>query len=86
MEDPREVQVGKKIPVGQSVGPDSFNVSGWGETGEKRTSGARDTASATQAEHCALHHTRVLYLSDGVLAILSKRKGGNLVDICTSCI
>ena len=25
MEDPREVQVGKKIPVGQSVGPDSFN-------------------------------------------------------------
>ena len=27
-----------------------------GETGEGRTSGARDVASATQAERCALHH------------------------------
>ena len=47
-----------------------------GETGEKRTSGARDAASATQAEHCALHHTRVPYLSDGELAVLSRRRGG----------
>ena len=57
-----------------------------GETGEKRTSGARDTASATQAERCALHHTRVLYLLDGRLAILRRRRGGNLVNIHTNCI
>ena len=57
-----------------------------GETGEKRTSGARDAASATQAECCALHHMRVPYLSDGVLAVLSRRRGGNLVNIRTSCI
>ena len=56
------------------------------ETGEKRTSGAQDTASATQAEHCALHHMRVLYLSNGGLAVLRRRGGKNLVDICTSCI
>ena len=39
------------------------------ETGGKRTSGAQDTASATQAERCALHHMCVLYLSDGKLAV-----------------
>ena len=57
-----------------------------GETGEKCTSGAWDAASATQAERCALHHTCVPYLSDGRLAVLSRRRGGNLVDIRTSCI
>ena len=57
-----------------------------GETREKRTSGAQDAASVTQAERCALHHMHVLYLSDGGLAILRRRKGGNLVDIRTSCI
>ena len=31
-------------------------LSGLGETGGKRTSRARDAASATQAERCALHH------------------------------
>ena len=64
----------------------SMALSGLGETGEKHTSRARDAASATQAECCALHHTCVPYLSDGVLAVLSRRKGGNLVDIRTSCI
>ena len=46
-----------------------------GETGEKRTSGAQDAASATQVERCALHHTRVPYLSDRRLAVLSRRRG-----------
>ena len=57
-----------------------------GETGEKCTSRARDAASATQAEHCALHHMCVPYLLDRGLAVLRRRKGGDLVDICTSCI
>ena len=35
---------------------------------------------------CALHHTCVPYLSDRRFAILSRRRGGNLVDIHTSCI
>ena len=56
------------------------------ETRGRCTSGARDAASATQAERCALHHMRVLYLSDGRLAVLRRRRGGNLVDIRTSCI
>ena len=57
-----------------------------GETREKRTSGAWDVASATQAERCALHHMCVLYLSNGGLAVLRRRRGGNLVDIHTDCI
>ena len=55
-------------------------------TGGKCTSRARDMASVTQVERCALHLMHVLYLSDGGLAILRRRRGGNLVDIRTNCI
>ena len=62
------------------------NLSGLGQTGEGRTSGARDAASATQAERCALHHHACPVFVRQKLAVLSRRKGGNLVDIRTSCI
>ena len=52
----------------------------------KHTSRAWDAASATQAEHYALHLTHVPYLLDGRLAVLRRRGGKNLVDICTNCI
>ena len=61
--------------IGAAISKSIKDAFGWdapiqsvriGETGEKHTSGAQDTASATQAERCALHHTRVPYLLDGV--------------------
>ena len=53
--------------------------------GENVLVGAQDLASVTQVEHCALHLTHVLYLSDRRLAALRRRRGKNLVDICTDC-
>ena len=65
----------------------SMNIlSGTHKQGKSILAGARDLASATQVERCALHHTRVPYLSDGGLAILRRRGGENLVDIRTTCI
>ena len=46
------------------------------ETRGQHTSRARDVASATQVECCALHLMHVLYLSDRGLAILRRRGGG----------
>ena len=45
-----------------------------GETGGRRTSGARDAASATQVECCALHHHTCPIFVGQKLAVLNRRK------------
>ena len=55
---------------------DPESMSGLGQTGEGRTSGARDVASATQAERCALHHHACPVFVGRSACRTQQRKGG----------